>query len=81
MVNQSAEHEYNISVSGDNTIQYNEDGRIVATVTDEDDNPVNDMMVDFYTEALDLQTDENGVCVFTNRIGILYLTNSLNILL
>lgn len=67
--NQSNTHERNITLSGGGTTEKDKDTTITATIVDEDDNPVIGANVDFYTDILDLQTDENGVCSFTKRFN------------
>lgn len=67
--NQSNIHEKNITLSGGTITEKDKDITITATITDEDDNPVIGANVDFYTDVLDLQTDENGVCSFTKRFN------------
>lgn len=69
VTNQSNIHEKNITLSGGTITEKDKDTTITATITDEDDNPVIGANVDFYTDILDLQTDENGVCSFTKRFN------------
>lgn len=68
-INHSAISDRNITLSENNITQIDESVGVVATVTDNNDDPIGGAVVSLYTGELELETDENGVFSFNQVLS------------
>ena len=68
-INHSAISDRNITLSENNITQIDESVGVVATVTDNNDDPIGGAVVSLYTGELELETNENGVFSFNQVLS------------